>query len=131
MAATNKNLYRDFNANFLRHPVTGKLVTVSDVNAVKQSIRNLIATNQGERLYQPLVGSDVRSLLFENIDAVTVDIARRLVREAIENYEPRATVLGVEVFEDNTGNGIVININFTVDNSQEAVDLDITLERLK
>ena len=131
MAKTNQNLYKDFNANFLRHPVTGALATVSDVDAVKQSIRNLIATNRGERLYQPLVGSDIRSLLFENIDAVTVDIAKRLVRESLENYEPRAEVLGVDILEDSDGNGINIKITFSVENSQEPVDLDIALERLK
>ena len=59
-------VYKDLNLNFTRNPVTGDVATVTDVNAVKRSIRNLLLTNHYDRPFHPEVGSGIPNLLFEN-----------------------------------------------------------------
>ena len=64
-------VYKDLNLNFTRNPVTGDVATVTDVNAVKRSIRNLLLTNHYERPFHPEIGSDIPALLFENFGPIT------------------------------------------------------------
>ena len=58
--------FSDFLNSFAKTPVGNQLGRVTNEKAVNQSLRNLIKTNVGERLYQPLIGSDVNASLFEN-----------------------------------------------------------------
>ena len=58
--------FSDFFTDFSRHAQTGELNKKTNENAVKQSVRNLLLTNKGERLFQPTVGSNLKALLFEN-----------------------------------------------------------------
>ena len=46
--------------------------TSTTIEAVKNNIRNLLNTNQGERLFQPNLGLDLRSLLFEHIEEAKI-----------------------------------------------------------
>ena len=61
-------IYSDFLVNLNPHPVSGMLLRFVNEKAVTRSIRNLILTNRGERLYQPKIGSDIRSILFEPME---------------------------------------------------------------
>ena len=60
-------IYSDLDLDFTRNPVTSDVVKLTDVEAVKRSVKNLIQTNHYERPFHPEIGSDVRALLFENI----------------------------------------------------------------
>ena len=62
--------YIDIDMNMLPHPVTGDIVTKTDEEAVKQSVRNLINYNFYEK-WNPDIGSNVRGLLFENVTPIT------------------------------------------------------------
>ena len=59
-------LFTDFNTSFAVHPTKKDLSLQTDVDAVKQSIKNLVLTDKMERLFQPTLGCDVRKMLFEN-----------------------------------------------------------------
>ena len=41
--------------------------TSTTIEAVKNNIRNLLQTNEGERFFQPNLGLNLRRLLFEHI----------------------------------------------------------------
>ena len=58
-------VYKDLNLNFTANPITGDVATVTDVNAVKRSVRNLLLTNHYDKPFHPEIGSNVTSLLFE------------------------------------------------------------------
>ena len=64
-------VYKDLNLNFSANPVTGDVATVTDVIAVKRSVRNLLLTNHYDRPFHPEIGSNVPHLLFENLNPVT------------------------------------------------------------
>ena len=107
-------VYKDLNLNFTRNPVTGDVATVTDVNAVKRSIRNLLLTNHYERPFHPEIGSDIPALLFENFGPITGNQLSRNIEEMILNFEPRARVETVECFPVPDSNRYDVLIYFYV-----------------
>ena len=69
--------------------VTNDVNRLTDVEAVKRSVRNLINTNHYERPFHPEIGSDVRAMLFEPMTPLTALNLQRKVAEVLNNFEPR------------------------------------------
>ena len=109
-------VYKDLNLNFSANPVTGDVTTVTDVNAVKRSVRNLLLTNHYDRPFHPEIGSNVPSLLFENFGPITGNQLSRAIEEMIGNFEPRARVTQVECTPIADSYSYSIVINFYVEN---------------
>ena len=109
-------IYKDLNLNFSINPVTSDVTTVTDVNAVKRSVRNLLLTNHYDRPFHPEIGSNVTSLLFENFGPITGNQLARQIEEMIANFEPRARVESVECFPLPDTNTYDIRIYFYVEN---------------
>ncbi len=64
-------VYKDLNLNFSANPVTGDVTMVTDVNAVKRSVRNLLLTNHYDRPFHPEIGSNIQNILFQNFGPIT------------------------------------------------------------
>lgn len=111
--------------------VNADLLKLSDEQSVKESIKNLIMTNRGERLFQPDVGCDIRNLLFENFTPDRLIIAKELIRTTLKNYEPRAGVIGIDVISGIDNNDISITITFNIINREEPIVLTLTLDRVR
>ena len=109
-------VYKDLNLNFSANPVTGDVTTVTDVIAIKRSVRNLLLTNHYDRPFHPEIGSNVPHLLFENLNPVTGNQLARTIEEMIGNFEPRARVTAVECSPIAESNSYSIVINFYVEN---------------
>ena len=109
-------IYRDLNLNFNAHPVTGDVVTITDVNAIKRSIRNLLLTNHYDRPFHPEIGSNISQLLFENFGIITGTMLSKEIEDMINNYEPRAMVETVEAFPVPDTNTYDVRIYFYVEN---------------
>ena len=109
-------VYRDLNLNFTSNPVTGDVTTVTDVVAVKRSVRNLLLTNHYDRPFHPEIGSNVPALLFENVGPITGNQLQRAIEEMIGNFEPRARVTAVECSPIAESNSYNVVINFYVEN---------------
>ena len=58
--------FKDISATFQINPLNRDLIGLKNGNAIARSIRNLIMTVPGERPFNPVLGSQVTSLLFEN-----------------------------------------------------------------
>ena len=109
-------VYKDLNLNFSANPITGDVTTVTDVNAVKRSVRNLLLTNHYDRPFHPEIGSNVPALLFENFGPITGNQLSRSIEEMIANFEPRARVETVECFPILETNSYDVRIYFYVEN---------------
>ncbi|MBJ63319.1 MAG: hypothetical protein CMB55_00795 [Euryarchaeota archaeon] len=123
--------YSDLNLNFTKNPATGDVARLTDIEAVKRSVRNLIMTNQFERPFHPELGSSVRALLFEPITPLNAVLLEDRVREVIINFEPRASVGSVQVFDEIDNNRYKVIINFTVISTSEDVTITEFLQRLR
>ena len=105
---------------------------VTDVQAVKRSIRNLVLLNHYEKPFHPEIGSGVRDMLFELMTPTTAVILTRKIEDVINNFEPRARLVAVRAFPDLDNNAYNVSIEFYVLNTPtELVDLTILLERLR
>ena len=89
--------FKDLNVTFKPHPVTGDLIVKKDDAAIKQAVVNLLLTTKGERPFQPDLGSNLRNLLFENLDVATAAEIGDDIRQTLDQFEPRITVTGLEV----------------------------------
>jgi len=129
--STNSRTWSDLDLDFQAHPVTKDIVTKTDVEAVKRSIRNLILTNRYERPFQPQIDGGVTRHLFELSSPMTKSNIQGAVKNAISNFEPRASVISVLVGGDASKNGYDVTINFRVVNQPDPVTIELFLERLR
>lgn len=130
MAATNP-IYRDFSLAFGIHPIRKDIATLVNVDAVKRSVINLILTDHYDRPFHPEIGCDVHRLLFENITPVTQAYVQRSIINVLGNFEPRVSVVNVNVTPDPDNNGINISIAFTIVNQPGTATVDLFLERIR
>jgi phage baseplate assembly protein W len=124
-------LYRDFHKDLTVNPVTNDIAFRTNEEAIKESLKNLILTDRGERLFQPNIGSDVRASLFENATPVTLKILEERVREVINNFEPRVSLINVDVLSLYDDNRVQITIYFYVKNREDPLSVDIFIERVR
>lgn len=124
-------IYSDFLADLVPHPVSKDVLRFVNEQAVIRSIKNLVLTDRGERLYQPNIGSDIRKMLFEPMMESTAEIISQYIQETIENYEPRAKVLDLSVTPDYNNNLYTVSMTFMIINKEEPVSLNITLDRVR
>lgn len=124
-------LYSDFLVNLNPHPVSGAVLRFTNEKAVTRSIRNLLLTNPGERLYQPDLGSGIRQLLFEPISDFTTNTLGRFIEDTINKYEQRAKVLAVNVIPEEDKNRYTVTIVYVLINKQEPVSITVTLQRVR
>ena len=106
--------FKDISLSFTPHPVTKDLTVIKDANAIKRSVRNLVQTIPRERFFNSNLGSDVRSSLFDFVDFGTASVIQQQIQTTIENYEPRADNLVVEVFPRPDQNEFEVNVIFDI-----------------
>jgi len=124
--------YADLDLFFGKKSSNRDVSEVTDVQAVKRSIRNLVLMNTYEKPFHPEISSGVRDLLFELMTPVSAAILARQIENVIENFEPRARLVGVRTIPDYDRNSYTVTIEFYVVNTPtELVDLTIFLERLR
>ena len=78
--------------------------------AVINSIKNLVLTNHYERPFQPDIGSNIRRLLFENMDTITASSIETEIEQTILNYEPRARISRINAMADFDRNGFMVEM---------------------
>jgi len=125
------NLYSDFHKDLRVSPISKDLALLKDEDAVKESIRNLILTNPGERLMQPFIGGGINALLFDNITPATLKKIENRCRQTIITYEPRAELIDVSVSSLYDDNQVSVVIQFYVRNVDRPITLDLILERIR
>lgn len=123
--------YADFLMNLDRNPTSGSVALAANEEAIKNSIKNLILTNRGERFYDLNIGSKIRSMLFEPFTLDTVSNMESVIREAISNYEPRCVVEQIVVDDDIDRNGINISIFFSMINIPRVINFTLFISRVR
>jgi phage baseplate assembly protein W len=126
-----KRQFRDLDLNFNVHPVRKDVTKHTGEMAVINSMKNLVLTNFYERPFQPEVGSNLRKLLFENLDTVTAMAINREINQTIKNYEPRVRVQATTVKPDYDNNAYSVTIEFTIVNVDRPLSITFLLERTR
>ena len=131
----NNNKKTEFNSDFLTSfavsPVGNQLGRVLNERSVIQSLKNIISTDLGERLFQPSIGSDIRRMLFENIAQENLTAVSSYIQTAILRNEPRVSLLNIDVTSYPEENGISITIYFNLINNPETLSFTYILKRFR
>ena len=106
--------FLDLSASFQENPLTNDLIALKNENAIARSVRNLVSTIQGERPFQPVLGTGVSKLLFENMDKLTASAIRSEIRSTIENFEPRVEINEILVEPDFEGNAFNVTLQYFI-----------------
>ena len=124
-------LYKDLDLSFGRNVVTNDVNKLTDVEAVKRSVRNLINTSHFERPFHPEIGSNVRAMLFEPMTPLTALNLQRKVQEVLVNFEPRIRLVQILARPDIDRNAYDLRIMFYVIGTPQPVVVETFLERLR
>ena len=128
----NVRQYTDLDLFFGKKSSDSDISKVTDIQAVKRSIRNLVLLNVYEKPFHPEISGGVREMLFELMTPITAQIIAKQVENVINNFEPRARLVGVRVQPDLDRNLYELTIEFYVVNAPtELVDMSVMLERLR
>ena len=124
--------YIDLDLLFKRMIPSGDVNTITDIQAVKRTVRNLVLLNPYEKPFHPEISSGVRGMLFELMTPFVAAQLTKKVEDVINNFEPRARLVSVRSIPDYDRNAYEVSIEFYVVNiPTELVDLTVMLERIR
>jgi len=124
------NTFKDFSLTFKSHPVTGDLQVAKDDNAIKQSIRSLLLTVKTERLFNSNIGTRLREVLFEPLDFASASLVETEIRDVLALYEPRITIVRLDVFPDQAENGYEVELEYVISGRENRIKTELFLEAL-
>jgi len=128
----NVRQYKDLDLFFAKTQSSKDVRKVTDIQAVKRSVRNLVLLNHYEKPFHPEIGSGIRDMLFENMTNMTAFILAKKIEDVIENFEPRVKLISVRADPNLDRNEYEVTIEFFVVNTPtELVDLTVFLEVLR
>lgn len=108
----------------------GDLVPLTDIDAVKNSIKNICLTDIYERPFQPGLGSRIRHLLFENVTPMTAIAIAEELDSTLRLYEPRIAQLDVKVKDNIDSNSYFVSVTFSMANFIPAT-VEFIINRLR
>jgi phage baseplate assembly protein W len=131
ITGSGKPIFTDIDPTFTKNPKTGDLLTIRDDLAVRTSIRSLMSTAFGERLFQPTIGGSLRSLLFEPIDAITTMEIHDRILMTIRNHEPRVGQVVVDVTASPNENYYTVVVEYAIQAVGKQDRISVVLERVR
>ena len=124
--------YVDLDLFFEKKIPNNDVNTITDIQAVKRSVRNLVLLNPYEKPFHPEIGSGIRGMLFELMSPFVAAQLTKKIEDVINNFEPRARLVSVRSIPDYDRNAYEVSVDFYVVNAPtELVDLTVMLERLR
>ena len=130
-ASTTIDRYSDLNLQMMIHPQKKDIVPITGDAAVKNAIRTLLLTNFMERPFQPNLGANLRSLLFEPNDAVTRLALKDTIFNVLSLHEPRIENINVVIESTTNENGYRVTIIFSIKENDSIQEVEINLRRLR
>ena len=117
--------FKDISLSFKKHPVTNDIISLTNENAIKRSVRNLVETINEERFFNPLIGSRVKESLFEQADNGLLTTLKTQIETTINNFEPRVALTNVSCVHPPNTNNLEVSVNYNII-GQEAQPQEIT-----
>ncbi len=123
--------FSDFDFNFTPHPKTGDITVLKNDNSVKNSIKNILLTKAGEVLFESNIGCGIHDMLFEPMDSLTKYAMKNEIENALKSFEPRASIVSIEIVESIRENGYDINLQYEIVNIHELQSITVFLEKIR
>lgn len=131
ITGNNKTVYTDLDPTFTRNPKTGDLMLTKDDLAIRTSLRNLLSTSYGERLFQPQIGGSLKQMLFEPIDSISAMEIKDRILLTIVNHEPRVKDVFVDVVSAPDENSYSVTVEYSIRALNRTDKISVILERIR
>ena len=128
--ALSTRTYKDLAFSMFANPMNGDIGKSTGATAVKRAIIGILKTNFNERVFQPEFGSNIRALLFEQMNPITEQRMKIAVEEAVRRHEPRAQIIGVVVEGQEEQNRYLVKVLFNLSSESEPQELETYFERV-
>jgi phage baseplate assembly protein W len=122
--------FTDVDIMFSKHPITETLAIKKNVNAVRQSIMNLMTLKEYDKPFHPEIKSPIYGYLFENASMVVKVVLEGEIYKYLTVYEPRAKIHKVMVNYPDP-NSIGCEIVAEIVNVSEPFTVNILVDRLR
>ena len=129
--ARNTRTFSDLDLSFMMHPVTHDVSIKYDEEAIKQSVKNLVLTNNYERPFHSEIGSQVQGLLFELASPILAATLKKTITDTILNFEPRVNLTNVAVTVSPDNNEVYVSIEFMIINTTRPAVVNLILTRTR
>jgi|TARA_R110000796_G_scaffold135977_1_gene252020 phage baseplate assembly protein W len=109
-------------------PLNGNAVfkpTYQTRDQIKSNLINFMLTNNGERVFNPNFGLDLRSYVFENTTDLTIEEIEFKIQEGIADYFPQVSIENLSVSPNADANQISITVIYSI--PQLGVEDEITI----
>jgi phage baseplate assembly protein W len=123
--------YTDLDLNFVVHPIKKDINKNVGTAAVINSVKNLLLTAHYEKPFHPEIGSNMRKMLFEPMDAIVATNIQNEIEQTINNYEPRVKIRTIAVKPDFDNNGFLVQMDFFVLNVTQPITISFFLSRVR
>ena len=121
--------YSDFSVDFDVNPITGNISRITDATAINQSLKAILLSSPGEKVYNRTFGSNLKNSLFELNDPITIESVKSTIRSAIAANEPRITIQDIRVVMQ--GNDMYVTLLYSIINIPEVYQTNITIARVR
>jgi phage baseplate assembly protein W len=124
--------YSDIDLRFRLIPNIGDIALKKDVQAVKQSVINILMTSRGEKVFDSNFGGSLRDYLFENYDSITAAAIKSRITSSLLNYEPRIEIVSIDINDLTERNALRILLEFNIMSpEQTTTTVEFIVERLR
>ena len=117
--------FKDLSMSFKVNPLNDDLILLKNEAAIARSIRNIVFTSPGEKIFNPEFGSEISKVLFENIDEISAISIKDEIETSIRNYEPRVKLEEVDIEPNYDNNQFDVRINYRI------VGIDVPPQQLE
>lgn len=125
------SLFADLNMSLAVHPNKKDIIPLTDLAAIKQSVRNLVLTNKGEKVFRSDIGCNITDLLFDNYNNVMALRMKSAIKRTLNKFEPRIENITVQITPTPDYNAVAATIGFKLNNQNREFDLEFALNRTR
>lgn len=106
--------FKDVSMSFQVNPLSNDLIALKNENAIARSVRNIIFTVPGEKMFNPDFGTNITDSLFELLDETSAAAIKDQIMYSLETYEQRIRLIDVIVSPDFDNNGYDVEISYSI-----------------
>ena len=99
-----------------------------NIEAINNSIRNILTTQKGSLEGMPEFGSRLNELVFSQIDHITVDLLKNLIQEALRQWEDRIIISDITISSVPEYNRLIASISYRLKDDILNVGYSISVE---
>ena len=123
--------FRDLDLSLIVNPRTKDIVPLRDDVAIKNAVRNLLTTNFYERPFGHSKGANLRGLLFEPADNITIIEIKQNIQDVLQKHEPRVDIQSIVVKDLSDRNAYNIILQYRIKEFDSLQEVEIVLRRLR